>query len=60
MRKPLTVWENEILRAIAEGRDPWEGRHGSGRTRSVSQAIARLKRKGYVEGPPYVAIRRDA
>lgn len=51
MTRPLkpvaTELELGVLRALARGLDPW--RHHPGRTRRVSQALARLQRRGFLE-----------
>lgn len=50
----VTLLELEVLIDIAMARDPW--RHAGG-SRTVSQAIGRLRRKGLLEDsrgtPPY-------
>jgi hypothetical protein len=44
----MTELEADVARAIRMHRDPWEHVPGTG-SRRVSQAIGRLRRKGFVE-----------
>lgn len=47
---PFLTWrEAEVLANVSLGLDPWNGFANSSRSRVVSQAMARLKRKGFIE-----------
>lgn len=56
-KPPLTLLEAEVLARVALRLDPWRGpgrtgtwgRTGTG-SRTVSQALGRLRRKGYILG----------
>ncbi len=47
----LTDLELKILGRVVRGEDPWGGRAGAVGSRSASQALQRLKRKGAIEKP---------
>lgn len=49
-RAPLTALEASTLAALSLKLDPWRGLRWSTQSRSVSQAVQRLKRKGYLQG----------
>lgn len=55
MKKPkkpdVTLLELSVLVDVAAGRDPWRDCPGAG-SRIVSQALARLQRKGFLVWSP--------
>jgi hypothetical protein len=49
-KHPLTNLETHVMALVSLGADPWEKRGGqAGASRAVSQALNRLKLKGFVE-----------
>lgn len=46
-KPPLTFCEAEVLARVSLGRDPWGTSRGT-QSRTVSQAMVRLKNKGFI------------
>lgn len=56
----LTELEVEVLRRLKLGLDPWYGGSGGVGSRTVSQALGRLRKKGAIEGMVLTDAGRDA
>lgn len=56
--KPLTELERSVLTDLVDGLNPWRNHQGSA-SRPISQAIGRLKRKGYLVDAKYADVPTD-
>ena len=54
----ITELEHQVLADLVEGRDPWRHHQGTA-SRPISQAVGRLKRKGYLNPERWADVPSD-